>query len=58
MLRAMRESAASVLALALFFFVFLAGEYCFDTVMGDLVGPDSVVLAQGLILGEIGRAHV
>jgi DNA-binding CsgD family transcriptional regulator len=51
MLRAMRESAASVLALALFFFVFLAGEYCFDTVMGDLVGSDSVVLAQGLILG-------
>lgn len=51
MLRAIRDAATSVVALALFFFVFLTGEFCFDTVMGGLVGSESVVLAQGLVLG-------
>ncbi len=41
----------SLVALALFFFTFLASEYLFDDVMGLFVAPEAVVIAQSYILG-------
>ena len=41
----------ALLALALFTFVFLTAEFRFDIAMGTIAGPQSVVGAQGLILG-------
>lgn len=37
--------------LALFFFVFLDGEYLFDTTLASFLAPADVVLNQGMILG-------
>ncbi len=42
---------ASLIALALFNFVFLGGEFFFDREIGGFVSPERVVDAQGLILG-------
>ena len=42
---------ASLVALALFNFVFLGGEFFFDREIGGFVSPERVVDAQGLILG-------
>lgn len=42
---------ASLIALALFNFVFLGGEFFFDREIGGFVAPERVVDAQGLILG-------
>lgn len=42
---------ASLIALALFNFVFLGGEFFFDREIGGFISPERVVDAQGLILG-------
>ena len=42
---------ASLIALALFNFVFLGSEFFFDREIGGFVSPERVVDAQGLILG-------
>lgn len=46
-----KHKISAIAAVALFSFVFLTAEFRFDTNMGELAGPDSVVGAQGLILG-------
>lgn len=46
-----RRSLASLLALALFTFVFLGGEFFFDRQIGQLVSAEEVVGAQALVLG-------
>lgn len=46
-----KHKISAIAAVALFSFVFLTTEFRFDTNMGELAGPDSVVGAQGLILG-------
>ena len=43
--------AASIAALALFSFVFLGSEFCFDTCIGAFVSPTEVVWAQNIGLG-------
>lgn len=50
-------TAGSILAitsLAIFYFVFLGGEYLFDNMIGYHVSSAKVVLAQGCILGSSG----
>ncbi len=46
-----KSLVASLIALALFNFVFLGGEFFFDREIGGFVSPERVVDAQGLILG-------
>lgn len=48
------ESILAVIALAIFYFVFLGGEYLFDNMIGYHVSSAKVVLAQGCILGSSG----
>ena len=48
------ESILAVTALAIFYFVFLGGEYLFDNMIGYHVSSAKVVLAQGCILGSSG----
>lgn len=43
--------AASIAALALFSFVFLGSEFCFDTCIGAFLSPTEVVWAQNIGLG-------
>lgn len=46
-----KTHAWELTALALFFFVFLDGEYLFDTTLANFLAPADVVLNQGMILG-------
>ena len=46
-----KSLVVSLIALALFNFVFLGGEFFFDREIGGFVSPERVVDAQGLILG-------
>lgn len=47
----LKTHAWELMALALFYFVFLGGEYFFDATLAGFMSPDDVVLNQGLILG-------
>ena len=47
----LKTHAWELLALALFCFVFLGGEYFFDATLARFMSPADVVLNQGMILG-------
>ena len=47
----LKTHAWELMALALFYFVFLGGEYFFDATLAGFMSPADVVLNQGMILG-------
>ena len=47
----LKTHAWELMALALFYFVFLGGEYFFDAMLASFMSPADVVLNQGMILG-------
>ena len=51
MTASLKTHAWELMALALFYFVFLGGEYFFDATLASFMSPTDVVLNQGLILG-------
>lgn len=51
MTASLKTHAWELMALALFYFVFLGGEYFFDATLASFMSPADVVLNQGMILG-------
>ena len=47
----LKTHAWELMALALFYFIFLGGEYFFDATLAGFMSPADVVLNQGMILG-------
>lgn len=53
MTASLKTHAWELMALALFYFVFLGGEYFFDATLASFMSPADVVLNQGMILARV-----